>query len=244
MNTFENNNSVFFSERVDHIVVIEFRKAAFNLLKDVASANEYMQLLKAADEDSEIKGIVLINDKQFEKSDVIQALIENPGNIKAIATFRNIIERLLLLSLNISKPIIAGFHGNVSSEYLSIVLPFDARIATTDTCINFNTMRFGLPPSPGLTFFLSRFIGQGKALKLIQQTQTLTAEEALSLGLITEVVSYEQLKDHCLKTVDKLSAYPAGAATITRMLFNPVESELEAHIGRYIKALTLTMSRL
>jgi len=244
MNTFENNNSVFFSERLDHTVVIEFRKAAFNLLKDVALANEYMQLLKAADEDSEIKGIVLINDKQFENADAIQALIENPGNIKAISTFRNIIERLLLLSLNISKPIVAGFHGNVSSEYLGIILPFDARIATTDSCIIFNTMRFGIPPSPGLTFFLSRFIGQGKALNLIQQAQTLTTEEALRLGLITEVVSYEQLKEHCLNTVDKLSAYPAGAATITRMLFNPVESELEAHIGRYIKALNLTMSRL
>lgn len=244
MNTFANDNSLFFSEQMGSTIVIEFRKAAFNLLKDVALANEYIQLIEAAEDDSTINGIVLINDKQFDEAAGIQALINNSGSIKAIATFRNIIERLFLLYLTISKPVVAGVHGHITSEYLGIILPYDARIATVDSSINFTTTRLGLPPSPGLTFFLPRFIGQGKALSLIQQSQTLTADDAMNLGLVTNVVTYEQLKNHCLNTVEQLSAFPAGAAASSRILINPTESELEGHIERYIKALTLAMSRL
>jgi enoyl-CoA hydratase/carnithine racemase len=48
----------------------------------------------------------------------------------------------------------------------------------------------GIPASPGVTFLMPRFIGEGKTLSLLNRGATIDAEEAQSLGLITGVVDH------------------------------------------------------
>jgi enoyl-CoA hydratase/carnithine racemase len=255
MTTFDVENSVFYSSRVNDTVIFKYKENAFSLLKDVAVRDEFMKLIEATDESREIKGIVIINDTAFDDEAGMQAFIEllrsianSPGSglylDDTIAKFYIAYGRRMLLSISMTKPQVAGIHGDVTGEYLGFTLLYDSRFATPDTRIKFNNASFGLPVGPGLSHFLPRFIGQGKALDFIHHSKVLTAEEALSLGLITDIVPHEQLQARCQQEVEMLSKQPANVAVANRMLFNPDASESEHQLKRYYDAIVQAVHKL
>ena len=104
MTMFEVKNSAFHSKRVNDTVVIEYKKAAFTTLMDIAVRDAYMKLIETVDEDPEIKGLVVVNDTDFNEEEGMQALaglwrderLDASGKRsssylkeKAITTFRN-----------------------------------------------------------------------------------------------------------------------------------------------------------
>ncbi len=255
MTTFDVENSVFHSSRDNDTIVFKYKENAFSLLQDVAVRDEFMKLIEATDETLEIKGIVIINGTAFDDEAGIQAFLEllrsianSPGSglylDNIINKFRTAYGRRMLLSISMTKPQIAGIHGDVTGEYLGFTLPYDSRFATPDTRIKFNNASSGLPVGPGLSYFLPRFIGQGKALDFIHHSKVLTAEEALSLGLITDIVPHDQLQARCQQEVEMLSKQPTNVAVANRMLFNPDTSEFEYQLKRYYSAIERSVHKL
>lgn len=258
MTDFDVDNSVFHSSRVDDIVVLKYKENAFSLLLDISVRDAFLKLLEAIDETLKIKGLVAINDAAFDDEASMQAFLKfvrslAPGSYSpvvglhkenAVAKFRRSFGRRMLSSITMTKPQVAGFHGDVTGEYLGFILPYDARFATPDTRIKFRNASWGLPVSPGLSYFLPRFIGQGKALEFIHHSTVLTAEEALSLGLITDIVPHGQLQARCQQEVETLSEQPANVAVANRMLFNPDTSEFERQLERYYSAIEQSAHKL
>lgn len=256
MITFDIENTVFQSSRVDDTVVLKYKENAFSLLMDIVIRDEYLELLKAINDTRDIRGAVVINDIDFDDEAGMKALLELVGSHddsgshtnflseNTIAKFRNSFGRRMLLNITMVKPVVAGVHGDVTSEYLGFILPNDARFATPETRFMFRNASWGLPVSPGLSYFLPRFIGQGKALEFIHHSKLLTAEEALSLGLITDIVPRDQLQARCMKEVEMLSSQPADVAAANRSLLNPEVSEFEAHLERYYAAIGRSVHKL
>ena len=94
---------------------------------------------------------------------------------------------------NIDRPVIAAINGDALGEGLELALSCDIRLAS-------NKARFGLPqvasgiiPMDGGTQRLPRLVGKGKALELILTAETISAEEALEIGLINKVVAQANL---------------------------------------------------
>ena len=244
MTTFDIENSAFGSRRIDDTVVLKYKENAFALFLDFMVRDEYLKLAEAIKESVEIKGVVTINDPDFDDEAGIQSLLEfvssdnSSFNVETVIDkFRDTIGRRLLLNLAMTKPQVVGVHGDATSEYLGMILTSDARFATPDTRFIFRNSSWGLPISPGLSYFLPRFIGQGKAMEFINYSKELTAEEALSLGLITDIVPHDQLQTRCLKEVEVLSSNPANVAVVNRMLINPDLSEFEQYLERYYSAI-------
>lgn len=217
---------------------------------DLVVRDEYLKLSEAIKESREIKGVVTINDPDFDDEAGIQSLLElvcgdgsssrseaSFNSETVISKFRDTIGRRLLLNLAMTKPQVTGVHGDATSEYLGMILTSDARFATPETRFIFRNSSWGLPISPGLSHFLPRFIGQGKAMEFINHSKQLTAEAALSLGLITDIVPHDQLQARCLKEVEILSSEPANVAVVNRMLLNPDMSEFEHYLERYYSAI-------
>lgn len=247
MTVFDTENKVFHSSRINNTVIFKYKENAFSILEDIAVRDEFMKLIEAADETLEIKGIAIINDTAFDDEAGIQAFLEllrttpsSPSGLSldnTIAKFCNASGRRMLLSIAMTKPQVAGIHGEVTAGYFGFTLPYDARFATPATRIKFENASLGLPVGPGLSYFLPRFIGQGKALDFIHHSKVLTAEEALSLGLITDIVPHDQLQTRCQQEVEMLSKQPADVAAANRMLFNPDTSDFEIYLKRYYHAI-------
>ncbi len=96
--------------------------------------------------------------------------------------------RMIIALANLEKPVVASVRGPVAGIGWSLALACDAIIAS-DTAIFSQVFRnVGLSPDGGAIYFLSRIIGELRAKDLVHRARKLGAAEALSLGLVNQVV--------------------------------------------------------
>jgi enoyl-CoA hydratase/carnithine racemase len=88
----------------------------------------------------------------------------------------------------IEKPVIAALHRYVPGLGLELALACDLRVATADCELGLPEVRVGLVPDVGGTTRLVRTVGYAKAKELILTGRMIGAAEALSVGLVNQVV--------------------------------------------------------
>lgn len=94
---------------------------------------------------------------------------------------------------SIDQPVIAAINGDALGQGLELALSCDIRLASNKARFGFPDIASGLIPMGGGTQRLPRIVGKGKALELILTAETISAEEALAIGLVSKVVSQEKL---------------------------------------------------
>jgi 2-oxoglutaroyl-CoA hydrolase len=85
------------------------------------------------------------------------------------------------------KPVVAVLQGYVFGVGLELALACDFRIAAHDVQLGLPEATIGMIPGSGGTQRLARMIGLGRAKDVIMRGRRLDADEALSLGVVTEV---------------------------------------------------------
>jgi enoyl-CoA hydratase len=110
--------------------------------------------------------------------------------------------------LTASKPTIAAISGFCLAGGLELALWCDLRIATEDSTLGYPERRWGVPLIDGGTQRLPRIVGLGRALDLILTGRMLGAEEALSMGLVTEVVPAGAHLQRALALAEGLAGFP------------------------------------
>jgi len=107
-----------------------------------------------------------------------------------------------------SKPTIAAISGWCLAGGLELALWCDLRIAASGSRFGFTERRFGVPLIDGGTQRLPRIVGLGRALDIILTGRILDAEEALEIGMLTEIVASGTALDRALEIADALAAFP------------------------------------
>ncbi len=87
-----------------------------------------------------------------------------------------------------------------------------------------------------LSYFLLRNIGRAKTIDLLLTKSTISAVEALDLGLITQLVSEEELEGQCIEKLKEMSNFPSYTISDTRRLLQPDLSEVEKHISATLES--------
>ncbi len=88
--------------------------------------------------------------------------------------------------------------------------PVDMVVAADDAIFREAFVRIGLSPDCGGTFFLPRAVGDKIAAELFMTGDAVTAERALSIGMINRVVPAAELSEEAIKIATKLAAGPTG----------------------------------
>jgi 2-(1,2-epoxy-1,2-dihydrophenyl)acetyl-CoA isomerase len=91
------------------------------------------------------------------------------------------------------KPLIAAVNGAAIGVGVTMILPFDVRIASEDAKLGLAFVKLGILPGLGGTHLLPRIVGRAKALELVLSARTIPAREALEIGLVSQVVPGEKL---------------------------------------------------
>jgi enoyl-CoA hydratase len=107
-----------------------------------------------------------------------------------------------------TKPTIAAIGGWCLAGGLELALWCDLRVAAEGSTLGFPERRWGVPLIDGGTQRLPRLIGLGRALDLILTGRFVGAEEALAMGLLTEVVPAGQHLARALEVAEGLAGFP------------------------------------
>jgi len=127
------------------------------------------------------------------------------------------------------KPVIARLHGYVFGVGLELALACDFRLAAEGTELALPEVKLGMIPGSGGTQRLARLIGLARAKDMIMRGRRIGAEEALALGLVTEVVPEEELDAAVTRLVEELSALsPLALQTAKRVLNSAYDGPLQA----------------
>ncbi|HXR28020.1 MAG TPA: crotonase/enoyl-CoA hydratase family protein [Solirubrobacteraceae bacterium] len=110
--------------------------------------------------------------------------------------------------LTASKPTIAAISGFCLAGGLELALWCDLRIATETSTLGYPERRWGVPLIDGGTQRLPRIVGLGRALDLILTGRMVGAEEALAMGLLTEVVAPGAHLERALALAEGLARFP------------------------------------
>ena len=106
------------------------------------------------------------------------------------------------------KPTIAAISGWCLAGGLELALWCDLRIATQESALGFPERRWGVPLVDGGTQRLPRIVGLGRALDLILTGRIVDAEEALAMGLLTEIVPAGRHVERALEFAEALAHFP------------------------------------
>ena len=102
-------------------------------------------------------------------------------------------------------PVIAAVNGIAAGGGCELALACHLRLAATHAIFSLPEIKLGMIPAYGGTQRLARAIGQGRALAAMLAGESLTADEANRFGLVTGVVSVEQLLSEAETLADTLS---------------------------------------
>ena len=106
------------------------------------------------------------------------------------------------------KPTIAAISGWCLAGGFELALWCDLRIAADSATLGFPERRWGVPLIDGGTQRLPRIVGLGRALDLILSGRMVGSDEALAMGLLTEVVASGRHLERALEYAEALAAFP------------------------------------
>ena len=107
-------------------------------------------------------------------------------------------------SMNISKPTIAAVNGYALGGGCELALGCDIRIASEAAVFGLPEVLLGALPGGGGTQTLPRLVGLGDALLMLLTGQSVSAAEALRIGLVQKVVPAERLLEEALDIAEAI----------------------------------------
>jgi len=106
---------------------------------------------------------------------------------------------------SLTKPVIAAINGFALGGGCELAMSCDIRIASDKAKFGQPEVGLGITPGFGGTQRLPRIVGLSKAKELILTAQTIGADEALRIGLVSSVVPGEELMAAALEMAGKIA---------------------------------------
>jgi 2-(1,2-epoxy-1,2-dihydrophenyl)acetyl-CoA isomerase len=129
------------------------------------------------------------------------------------------IVRMLTVRLHrLQKPSIAAVNGHAIGLGMGISLSCDLRFASDSAQFSEAFIRNGLIPADGSSWHLPRLIGLGNTLRLQYTGDSIKADEAYRLGIVSEVVPHDDLMGAALDLAQRLAHGPTYSLALTKKL--------------------------
>src|SRR5581483_4269433 len=128
-------------------------------------------------------------------------------------------------------PTVAAVNGFALGGGCELALACDIRYASSRAKLGQPEINLGIIPGWGGTQRLARVCGLGVAKDLILTGRTIDAEEALRLGLVSEIA--DPVLEHALEVAEKLAAKSPVALRIAKRLLNLSPGALEREAAEF-----------
>ena len=117
-------------------------------------------------------------------------------------------KQIVLAIAKMPKPVVAAVNGPAAGAGANLALCCNVRIASELASFTQSFAKLGLFPDFGGTYYLPRLAGAAVATELMISAETVSAAEALRMGLVSRVVPPDRLEEETSSLADGLAAAP------------------------------------
>jgi 2-(1,2-epoxy-1,2-dihydrophenyl)acetyl-CoA isomerase len=187
------------------------RPEAFNSLT-VQLKEELRDVLSKTAADPAVRAVVLTGaGKAFcagqdLKEHVAALRADDPAPFRTVEEHYNPIVRAIT---GMPKPVIAAVNGMAAGAGASFAYACDLRVAARSAKFLMAFATIGLTADSGASWTLPRLIGYGRAMELMLLAKPVPAEQALAIGMVTEVID----DGAALSSAQELAARMAAGPT-------------------------------
>lgn len=194
-------------------------------------AHDFHAALDELERSREIQAVVVTGEgRSFSSGVDLRAL--STGELK-IDWFRSFDEAMRRLE-QLDALTVAKIRGYAIGGGLQIALACDLRIAAPDAKVGLPAVMEALIPGMG-TYRLPRFIGLGRARRMVLTGELMGADEALRIGLVDWVVPGDQLDETVQSVIaGVLKGGPTARTYSKKLVTAAFESSFDAAFEKYL----------
>ena len=122
----------------------------------------------------------------------------------------------------LSKPTIARVQGAALGGGTGLAAACDMAVASSDAVFSTSEVKFGIIPAV-ISPYVLRAIGARQALRYFQSAERITAERALSIGLVNEVTAVDALDAGVAALIEPLLIGAPGAQKAAKDLIEAIK---------------------
>jgi enoyl-CoA hydratase/carnithine racemase len=210
----------------DGIGTIRLDRPPVNALNDQVR-DELAEVARQAGTSDEVRAVIIYGgEKVFAAGADIKEMAE--ANYAAMALRSGELQAALALVAGLPKPVVAAITGYALGGGLELALCADFRIAGSGARLGQPEILLGVIPGAGGTQRLPRLVGPAKAKDIVFTGRMVPADEALSIGLVDQVVPDESVYQAAREAVQR---YAAGPALALRAAKQAIDHGLEADLA-------------
>jgi 2-(1,2-epoxy-1,2-dihydrophenyl)acetyl-CoA isomerase len=230
---------------VDGVATITLnRPDAMNSL-DVATKVALRDAVTSAAEDEAVRCVVLTGTgRAFCVGQDLKEHVELLQDGSSDALFKTVPEHYnptVTALATMPKPVVAAVNGVAAGAGASLAFACDLRVLADSAGFNLAFSGIALSCDTGSSWTLPRLVGPARALQLLYFPNTISAQEALGIGLATRVVPADQLADEVGALAQHLAAGPTVSyGAIRRSIFYSAGHDLESSLAFEAEMMALT----
>lgn len=231
----------------DHIATITLnRPEARNAYSDELKV-ALLDALDEAESDDDVRVVIVTGaGKAFSAGGDIKAMRDRSGMFagdppELRTRYRHGLQAVTRRFDAFEKPVIAAMNGAAIGAGLGLALNCDIRICSERAKLGATFAKVGLIPGDGSGYLLTRIVGFAKALELVLTARVLTAEDALAIGLVNEVVPGEEVMTRALEVASEIAALPPKCVRLAKAhIYRTAHTDLNTslHMAAAFQGLT------
>ena len=199
-------------KKLDKVAVVTLNRPEKRNALSTALRNEIDACLAALEADDEVSVVVIAASGPafcagFDTSEFASRDAEH---MKAVGESSDRYHRRLA---GFPKPLIAAVNGPAMGGGMDLAVLCDVRVAAEDAAFAHPEIKFGAPSLYGP---LKDIIGGGLARDLCLTGRRIDAQEALRIGLVSQVVPLDQLLDTALALARTIAEAPLGTLKVIK----------------------------
>lgn len=219
------------------------RLGAFNwqMIDDWAGA------LVAAQQDPDVRVVVLTGTGRGFCAGVDLDEFNSAGTApidrKRVLTDR--VHKVARAVLDLDKPLICCVNGLAVGAGMDMALLSDIRLAAQSATFCEGYIHIGLVPGDGGSYLLPRLTGTSRALELLWTGESVSAQEALAMGIVSHVYPDDEVLDRTLALAELIAGKsPIAVAMIKRSVYQSLQLDLRTSLDLISSHMGIVQSTL
>lgn len=196
------------------------RPDTYNSL-NLATLEDLKKVFKEAGKDRSVRAIIFTGEgRGFSSGADLVEIQTRVAELDITEALRAGLNAVVTMMRTLEKPIICAVNGVAAGAGASLSLAADYRIASEKAAFVFAAfVNIGLIPDAGGTYLLQKLVGPAKAFELMMFADSknrVSAEQAHDLGIVSKVVSPDDLMSETNALATKMAKMPTKAIGMTK----------------------------